>query len=189
MARQRYTFEPQQKTADLEIELPIPCLVLLIGPSGAGKSTFAMRHFQPTEIISSDHCRALICDDATAQNINAETFGLVHHLTRLRLQQGKLTVIDATNLEYRARRPFLRLARQIGVPVIAVAFEITLTTCLAQNQIRRQRIVPPAVVQTQAAELSQTQARLEHEGYGGIYRLNENNLAGARIIQRGNPKA
>lgn len=172
----------------LIIELPIPCLVLLIGPSGAGKSTFAAHHFQPTEIISSDHCRALISDDAAAQHLNAETFGLVQHLARLRLQQGKLTVIDATNVEYRARRPFLRLARRSGVPIIAVVFEVTLATCQAQNQTRSHRIVPPEVVQKHALELAQAQARLAHEGYAEIYRLNESNLAAATIVRNKNPR-
>lgn len=165
------------------IELPNPCLTLLIGPSGAGKSTFAARYFRPTEIISSDHCRALICDDEAAQHINAETFGLVQHLAQLRLQQGKLTVIDATNLEYRARRPFLRLARRCGVAAVAMVFEVALTTCQAQNQTRNNRVVPAAVVQKQAVELAQTQARLAREGYAGIYRLNESNLAAVTVVR------
>ncbi|MBI1760596.1 MAG: AAA family ATPase [Acidobacteria bacterium] len=169
--------------AVFQIELPDSALLLLIGPSGAGKSTFAARHFQPTEIISSDHCRALICDDEAAQHLNAEAFGLVHHLARLRLQQNKLTVIDATNLEYRARRPFLRLARRCGVPVIALVFEVALATCQARNQSRSTRVVPSAVVQKQALELTKTATRLEREGYAGIYRLNESNLAAATIVR------
>ncbi len=38
-------------------------LVVLIGASGSGKSTFAKKHFLPTEVISSDYCRALVSDD------------------------------------------------------------------------------------------------------------------------------
>ncbi len=171
-----------------ELQLPDPSLILLIGPSGAGKSTFAARHFQPTEIISSDHCRALICDDAAAQHLNAETFELVHHLTRLRVQQGKLTVVDATNLEQPARRPFLRLARRCGVPVVALVFEVALATCQAQNQARNQRVVPPEVVQKQALELAQTQARLAREGYAGIYLLNESNLAALTVVRIKQPR-
>jgi protein phosphatase len=165
------------------IELPTPCLTLLIGPSGAGKSTFAARHFLPTEIISSDHCRALICDDENAQHINAEAFGLVHHLTRLRLQQGKLTVIDATNLEARSRRPFLRLARRYGVPVVALVFEVALATCQAHNQARTHRRVPPDILQKHVLAMAQAQTRLEREGYAAIYRLNESRLDGAMVAR------
>lgn len=76
---------PQLTVAD-------PSLILLLGSAGAGKSTFARRHFRPTEIISSDHCRAMICDDENEQAVNAAAFGLLHHLTRLRLEWNKLAV-------------------------------------------------------------------------------------------------
>ncbi|HKQ89636.1 MAG TPA: AAA family ATPase, partial [Blastocatellia bacterium] len=45
-------------------------MILLVGPSGAGKSTFAARHFKQTEIISSDGCRAMVCDDESDQSYN-----------------------------------------------------------------------------------------------------------------------
>ncbi len=160
----------------LLLRLPANALVLLIGPSGAGKSTFAARHFLPTESISSDHCRALICDDASAQHVNAEAFGLVHHLTRLRLSLGRFTVIDATNLQYRARRPFLRLARRFQVPVVALVFDVSLTTCQAQNRNRVTRVVPAEVLQQHARELEQTLRRLPIEGYTQVYVLDERNI-------------
>ena len=160
----------------LLLRLPTTVLVLLIGPSGAGKSTFAARHFLPSEIISSDHCRALICDDPSAQQVNAETFGLVHHLTRLRLSLGRFTVIDATNLQYRARRPLLRLARRFGVPVVALVFDVSLSTCQAQNRNRVARVVPEEVLQQHARELEQTLRRLPIEGYAQVHLLNERNI-------------
>ncbi len=46
-----------------EIKLPEISLVLLVGPSSSGKSTFAKKYFLPTEILSSDYCRALVSDD------------------------------------------------------------------------------------------------------------------------------
>ncbi|MBW4664165.1 MAG: hypothetical protein KME01_08200 [Chroococcus sp. CMT-3BRIN-NPC107] len=47
----------------MKITIPELSLVVLIGASGAGKSSFAKKHFKPTEVISSDFCRGLICDD------------------------------------------------------------------------------------------------------------------------------
>src|SRR5215470_20280364 len=91
----------------LLLQIPDPSLILLIGPSGAGKSTFAARHFKQTEIISSDRCRAMVCDDESDQSVNREAFGLLHHITRARLAAGRLAVIDATNLETGARRRLL----------------------------------------------------------------------------------
>lgn len=42
------------------LHLPELSLVLLVGPSGAGKTKFARRHFLPSEIVSSDTCRAMV---------------------------------------------------------------------------------------------------------------------------------
>jgi protein phosphatase len=44
----------------MPISIPKLSLVVLIGPSGSGKSTFARKHFLPTEILSSDACRAMV---------------------------------------------------------------------------------------------------------------------------------
>lgn len=164
--------------------LPDPSLIILIGPSGAGKSTFARRFFQPTEIISSDSCRALICDDEGDQSINSETFGLLHHITRLRLSVRRLTVIDATNLQYRARRPLLRIARTHRLPVVAIVFNISLETCLSNNLTRPHRCVAEDAIRHHALELSIAMTRLNREGYEEIFVLDENRIDGAMVERK-----
>jgi protein phosphatase len=156
-------------------------LVLLIGSSGAGKSTFAARHFAPTEVVSSDRCRATICDDESDQSVNAQAFALLHHIARLRMAQPRLTVIDATNLQYRARRPFLRMARRQRLPVIAIVFNVSLATCLAHNQARSQRIVLPDVLHLHADQFAAAVGRLEREGYERIYWLDETEMSDTGI--------
>ncbi len=153
----------------LTIEIPDPSLVLLIGSSGAGKSTFSSSHFQPTEVVTSDRCRAMISDDESDQTINAEAFGLLHHIARLRVQQRKLTVIDATNLQFRARRPLLRMARAHKLPIVAIVFQVSLETCLAQNQARTERQVSQEVLELHQQQLAETLLRLDREGYSQIY--------------------
>src|SRR4051794_11919729 len=62
--------------------IPRQTLIVLCGPAGSGKSTFAHRfverHYaqgcRATTIVSSDYCRALICDDVTNQQMNRDTF-------------------------------------------------------------------------------------------------------------------
>src|SRR5262245_28906429 len=168
----------------MNLTLPDPSLILLIGPSGAGKSTFAGRFFQPTEIVSSDHCRGLISDDESNQNVNSEAFGLLHHITRLRLSLGRLTVIDATNLKYQARRPLLRIARHHQLPVVAIVLDISLEICLAHNRTRPYRSVGEDAIKQHVSELSLAMTRLEHEGYQNIFVLDENQIEGATIERK-----
>jgi len=52
----------------MKISIPELSLVLLVGPSGCGKSSFARKHFLPTEVVSSDFCRALVSDDENDQS-------------------------------------------------------------------------------------------------------------------------
>ncbi|MEG4811864.1 AAA family ATPase, partial [Microcoleus sp. F8-D1] len=83
----------------MKITFPELSLVVLIGASGSGKSTFARQHFLPTEIISSDYCRGLVSDDENNQAATADAFEVLHLIAAKRLAAGKLTVIDATNVQ------------------------------------------------------------------------------------------
>ncbi len=47
----------------MTIPIPTFSLIILIDPSGSGKATFAHRHLDPTEILSSEACRALMADN------------------------------------------------------------------------------------------------------------------------------
>ncbi|HJZ54547.1 MAG TPA: AAA family ATPase, partial [Gemmataceae bacterium] len=62
----------------MKITVPKLSLIVLVGPSGSGKSTFARRHFLPTEILSSDACRAMVSDDENNQAVTNEAFTLLH---------------------------------------------------------------------------------------------------------------
>ena len=93
----------------MKIKIPELCLVVLVGPSGSGKSTFAARHFQPTEVISSDVCRGLVSDDANDQTVTKQAFDVLHFIASRRLELGRLTVVDATNVQAEARKPLVRL--------------------------------------------------------------------------------
>src|SRR6202163_264634 len=94
------------------ITIPNLSLVVLIGPSGSGKSTFARKHFLPTEILSSDACRGMVSDDENNQAVTNEAFALLHFIAAQRLALGRLTVIDATNVQPEARKPLVELARK-----------------------------------------------------------------------------
>src|SRR5262249_12376764 len=167
----------------LPLQIPDPSLILLVGPSGAGKSTFAARHFKQTEIISSDRCRAMVCDDESDQSVNGAAFSLLHHIARVRLAAGRLAVIDATNLETGSRRRLLRIAGDNRIPAVAVAFDLPLEKCLERNLARSERVVNEDVVSIHAAQFDRAIARLRLEDYARIYILSEANLNDA-VIER-----
>ena len=95
-------------------------VVLMVGVSGSGKSTFARRHFRATEILSSDFCRGLVSDSENDQAATSDAFEVLHFIAAKRLAAGKLTVVDATNVQPEARKPLVALARQYHCLPVAI---------------------------------------------------------------------
>jgi len=129
------------------IALPDPCLVVLVGAAGSGKSTFAARHFDPSEVLSSDAYRAMIGGDEADQSVTRAAFGRLHRDLGRRLADGRLTVVDATNVERSARRPLLKRAGAAGLDAVAIVLDLPSTVVLARNQARVGRVVVPEVVE------------------------------------------
>lgn len=165
--------------ADPVVEgVPPDGLVLLVGPSGSGKSTWAAARFAPEAILSSDAFRARIAGDAADQSATRAAFLALHASARARLSRGALTVVDATNLSERARRSLLRLAAEADRPTVAVAFDVPLARCLAQNRARPDRQVPENVVRRHHHEMQQVLRRLPAEGYVRIERIGDGQMPG-----------
>ena len=68
-------------------------------------------HFRPTEVLSSDFCRGLVADDENDQAATADAFDVLHYIAGKRLAAGRLTVVDATNVQPEARAKLVELAR------------------------------------------------------------------------------
>ncbi|MFE6761795.1 polynucleotide kinase-phosphatase [Streptomyces sp. NPDC057689] len=147
-------------------------LVVLIGASGSGKSTFARRHFKPTEVISSDFCRGLVADDENDQSASKDAFDVLHYIAGKRLAAGRLTVVDATNVQPEARRQLVRLAREYDVLPIAVVLDLPEEVCLARNAGRPDRAdMPRHVIQRHRRELRRSLRGLEREGFRKVHIL------------------
>lgn len=151
------------------IKLPELALVLLIGPSGAGKSTFARRYFLPTEVVSSDHCRALVCDDENNQSATADAFEILHLIAAKRLKTGRFTVIDATNVQPEARKSLVALARHYHCPAAALVLDMPLWLCLERNASRRDRSLSETVIRNHRNQLQASLLTLEKEGFRHIH--------------------
>ncbi len=147
------------------IKIPDPSLVILIGASGSGKSTFAQKHFKPTEILSSDFCRGLVSDDETDQSATADAFEVLHFIAAKRLAAGKLTVIDATNVQAEARKSLQALAKEYHYLTTAIVFNLPAKLCQERNDARPDRNFKPHVIRNQTSQLRRSLRGLKREGF------------------------
>src|SRR5690242_5825087 len=117
----------------MDLTIPELSLVVLIGVTGSGKSTFARAHFKPTEVISSDFCRGLVADDENDQSATKAAFEVLQFIAGQRLKAGRLTVIDATNVQPEARRELVMLAREHDVLPAAIVLDLPEKLCAERN--------------------------------------------------------
>jgi predicted kinase len=143
-------------------------MVVLVGPSGAGKSTLAARHFSSTQVLSSDAFRGMVSDDPTDQTATDAAFELLHAALALRLARGRLTVVDATNVERFARERLLALARRHRRPAVAIVLDVPLAISLDRAAARTDHPVPAAAIRRHHARMRASLDGLAAEGFESI---------------------
>ena len=164
------------------LDIPELSLVVLVGASSSGKSTFARQHFSPTEIISSDQCRAFISDDPADQSATDDAFDLLHHWVGLRLKRGRLTVVDATNVQPFARKSLIELARQHHVLPVAIVLDLPERVLLERHRARTDRDFSPHVLTNHRRDLHRSVGGLEKEGFRYVHVLkSELDIAAVQI--------
>ena len=168
----------------MKLTIPELSLVVLIGPSGCGKSSFAKRNFSPTEVLSSDFCRGLIADDENDQTATKDAFELLHFIAAKRLSTGRLTVVDATNVQPEARKPLVALAREYHMLPVAIVLNIAERICIDRNKTRPDRSFGPHVVRNQSRDLRSSLRGLEKEGFRHVHILSSPEEADAAVIER-----
>lgn len=167
-----------------KISIPELALVVLIGPTGSGKSTFARRYFKPTEIISSDFCRGLVSDDENDQTVTKEAFDLLQTIVAKRLANGRLTVVDATNVQPDSRKPYIALAREYHCLPVAIVLNMPERICIERDRQRADRNLGSRVIQLHKRQLNQSLGYLKKEGFRFIYQLNSPEEADHVEIER-----
>ncbi|MEX0586588.1 MAG: polynucleotide kinase-phosphatase, partial [Pirellulales bacterium] len=153
----------------MNVSIPKLSLVVLIGPSGSGKSTFARRYFLPTEVLSSDYCRGLVSDDENSQAATKDAFDVLHFIASKRLEAGRLTVVDATNVQPESRQPLVALAKKYHMLPVAIAFNLPETVCAERNRGRDDRDFGPHVIRQQRSQLRRSLKGLKREGFRHIF--------------------
>ena len=155
----------------VRIEIPELALLMLVGPAGAGKTTFARARFKPTEVISSDFCRALIADDEADQSATPAAFQVLHLIAGLRLRRRRLTIIDAVNARPIDRRPLLTLAREHDCAAVALVFALPEQVCVVRDRGRPGRSVGSRVIRAQLEAILRSLPGLREEGFDAVHVL------------------
>jgi protein phosphatase len=166
------------------ISLPSDALVLLIGVAASGKSTFARTHFAPTEVLSSDQMRAMITDDPAVQGATEDAFDLLHRILELRLRRGRLTVVDATNVEDWARAELVKVARRHRRPAVAIVLDLPLPVALERNAQRAAPRPPPGAIRRQHRWLTESLPSLADEGFAAVHHLRSADEIDAAVVTR-----
>ena len=167
-----------------ELTVPELSLVVLVGVTGSGKSTFARAHFKPTEVISSDFCRGLVADDENDQSATPAAFALLHYIAGQRLARGRLTVIDATNVQPEARSELVTLAREHDVLPVAIVLDLPEKLCAERNQSRPDRDFGAHVLRRQRGQLRRGLHGLQREGFRAVHVLRTPEEVAAATITR-----
>jgi protein phosphatase len=168
----------------MNITLPELSLVALIGPSGAGKSSFARKHFKSTEVLSSDFCRGLVADNKNDQTATNDAFDVLYYIASKRLAAGRLTVIDATNVQFEARKSIVELARKYHCLPVAIVFNLPEAICQERNRERPDRNFGKHVIHQHLDQLRRSLPRLKKEGFRHVFVLSSPEDVEAVTLQR-----
>lgn len=149
---------------------------------GAGKSTFAARHFLPTEIVSSDACRAMLADDPTDQRVSGSAFRLMTWIISERLRFRRTTVVDSTALDRRFRRDLLKLAAGSRAGTLLVLFDTDKETSLKRDRAR-DRAVGAEVVERQHPKFLKARDDVPNEPWDRVEDITPGNADSTTVMR------
>lgn len=127
------------------MRLPDPALVVLVGASGSGKSTWAAGRYRPQEIVSSDALRGVVGSGEHDLDASTDAFSILEQVVAARLGRGLCTVVDTLGLDPVRRTGWRDLARQAGLPAVAVVLATPDTDCRRRNGTRDVPVPAPAL--------------------------------------------
>jgi len=110
----------------------------------------------------------MVADNAADQAATTAAFAVLHTIVEQRLRAGRLTVVDATNVQAKARRPLIALAARYHRPSMAILFDVSPEVCKERNRKRQDRVVGEFVVDRQCAQAPVSSDVLLSEGFDRV---------------------
>jgi predicted kinase len=148
-------------------------LTLLVGLPASGKSTYARERLanDSTIILSSDELRKELLGDENCQENNEFVFKTLYKRAKENLQNGKNVVIDATNINLKARRSALSQFEKMPIRREAIVFATPFELCIERDK-ERSRTVGEAVIKK---FLYRFEIPMKYEGFD-VIRFVKSNL-------------
>jgi F420-dependent oxidoreductase-like protein len=151
------------------LELPSPCLVVLVGPAGAGKTQWATEHF-PGRVVGSDALRALAGEGEDDLRASVDALALLDDVVERRMRRRLTTVVDTLGTDVARRQRWRQMAATHDVPCHAVVFATPAADIRRWNKARAKR-VPEAVLRAQLAEFQAVGDVVRSESFDGVHEV------------------
>jgi protein phosphatase len=126
----------------------------------------------------------MVSDNETDQAATNDAFAVLHFIAGKRLALGRLTVIDATNVQPEARKPLVQLARQYHCLPVAIVLNLPENLCQERNRTRAERNFGPHVIRQQSNQLRRSVRGLGREGFRHVFVLDSPEDVEAATIER-----
>jgi predicted kinase len=118
------------------------------------------------------------------QIATGDAFDLLHEIIRRRLARGRLTVVDATNVQPEARKSLIALAKECHLFAEAIVFDLPERLCQDRNTLRPDRQFGSHVIRNQSQQLRRSLRSLEREGIRHVFKLSNTEEVDAVTIER-----
>src|SRR5262249_33363643 len=125
-----------------------------------------------------------VSDEENNQAVTNDAFEVLHFIASKRLALGRLTVIDATNVQPEARKPLVVLAREHHCLPVAIVLNLPEKLCHERNRLRDERDFGPHVVRQQQSQLRRSLHRLTREGFRHVFVLESPEDVDAATVER-----